>query len=63
MQTENRFVHYAGEKENLVNLLILGYPPQLVMEGNRYLGFEEFPFLLGGWHTPSVAKLISLVKF
>ena len=51
MQPQNRFVHDAGEEEYLINLFLLGYSAQLILQGYRDFGSEESLLLLGTDHT------------
>ena len=47
VQSQNRFVHHAGEQKDLIDLLLLGHPAELVLEGHGDLGFEEALLLVG----------------
>jgi hypothetical protein len=38
-------------------------PSQFTLEGDSYLGLEEFLLLFRGWHISFVSKLIAFVKF
>jgi hypothetical protein len=51
MKPQDRFVHDAGEEEDLVNPLLLGDSAQLIMQCYGDFGSEEFPLLLGTGHT------------
>jgi hypothetical protein len=45
------FVHDAGEKKHLVNLLLLGDSAQLILQGYRDFGFQKALLLFGTGHT------------
>src|SRR3954469_1069850 len=41
VQSQDRLIHHAGEQEDLIDLLLLGHPAELVLEGHGDRGFEE----------------------
>src|SRR5688500_11843701 len=51
MQSQDRLVHHSGEQEDLVDLLLLGHSPELVLEGNGDLGFEQAFLLVRAYHN------------
>src|SRR5919202_4252385 len=47
-QAQDCLIHYSGQEKDLLDLLRLRDPSELVTESHRDLGFEE-PFLLFGF--------------
>src|SRR3954466_14850895 len=63
VQSQNRLIHHPGKREDLIDLFFFGNPPQLVLEGNGDLGFEETLLLFGGYcHKEIVSKPVSHVN-
>jgi hypothetical protein len=50
VKTENGFIHDASHQEDLLDFFFLGNTAELVVEGDRDLGFEELLFLFCRCH-------------
>src|SRR3954451_11633373 len=63
VQSQNRLIHHPCKREDLIDLVLLGHPAQLVLEGNGDLGFEETLLLFGSCcHKEIVSKPVSHVN-
>jgi len=63
VQSQNRLIHHAGEQEDPVDLLLLGHPAELVLEGHGDFGSEEALLLVGSsCQRETVSKSVPFVK-